>query len=59
MAKLRAWGTRMRLQRHLVEARNSAVALGLDGTAADIRLIIYALIRKWDDELQAERENGK
>ena len=47
---------RVHLLRLLVEARNEATALGFDATAADVRLLLYQIIRMWDDEIQSEED---
>ena len=47
---------RVHLLRLLADARNEAFALGFDATAADIRLLLYQIIRMWDDEIQSEEE---
>ena len=53
------WKARIKLLRRLVEARNDATALGFDGEAQDIRLLVYRLIRKWDDEFEKGDDNGE
>ena len=47
---------RVRLLRLLVEARNEASALGFDTVVADVRLLLYQIIRMWDEEIQDKED---